>query len=136
VNGEVDNMRIDHVALWTTNLDRCTGFYARYFDVTVGATYVNAATGFESRFLTFAGGARIEVMTKATLSPADVTPGNDCVGYAHIAIAVGSERRVDDLCEKLKSDGVPILAAPRRTGDGYYECVTVDPDGNRVEITQ
>jgi lactoylglutathione lyase len=23
---------------------------------------------------------------------------------------------------------------PRRTGDGYYESVVVDPDGNRIEI--
>jgi lactoylglutathione lyase len=128
-------MHIDHIALWTPDLDRCTGFYARYFDVTVGAKYVNAATGFTSRFLTFADGARIEVMTKATLPPADATPGVARVGYAHVAIAVGSEQRVDELCGKLKSAGVPILDGPRRTGDGYYECVVLDPDGNRIEIT-
>ena len=23
---------------------------------------------------------------------------------------------------------------PRRTGDGYYESVIIDPDGNRIEI--
>ena len=26
-------------------------------------------------------------------------------------------------------------SGPRRTGDGYYECVVRDPEGNRVEIT-
>jgi hypothetical protein len=30
---------------------------------------------------------------------------------------------------------VAILDGPRRTGDGYYESVTLDPDGNRIEIT-
>jgi lactoylglutathione lyase len=25
--------------------------------------------------------------------------------------------------------------APRTTGDGYYEAVVLDPDGNRVELT-
>ena len=24
---------------------------------------------------------------------------------------------------------------PRTTGDGYYEAVVADPDGNRVELT-
>jgi lactoylglutathione lyase len=24
---------------------------------------------------------------------------------------------------------------PRRTGDGYYESVVLDPDGNRLELT-
>jgi lactoylglutathione lyase len=27
-----------------------------------------------------------------------------------------------------------VLDGPRRTGDGYYESVVLDPDGNRVEI--
>jgi len=32
-------------------------------------------------------------------------------------------------------DGVTVLDGPRRTGDGYYECVVLDPEGNRVEVT-
>jgi lactoylglutathione lyase len=24
---------------------------------------------------------------------------------------------------------------PRRTGDGYYESVVLDPEGNRLELT-
>ena len=31
-------------------------------------------------------------------------------------------------------DGHPVLDGPRRTGDGYYESVVLDPDGNRVEL--
>ena len=27
-----------------------------------------------------------------------------------------------------------IAGGPRRTGDGYYESVVFDPDGNRIEI--
>ena len=27
-----------------------------------------------------------------------------------------------------------MIDGPRRTGDGYYECVVRDPEGNRVEI--
>jgi lactoylglutathione lyase len=57
------------------------------------------------------------------------------MGLTHIAISVGSEQLVDALTQRLKDDGFPILDGPRRTGDGYYESVTLDPDGNRIEIT-
>lgn len=128
-------MRIDHIALWTTDLDRCARFYAHYFGVTVGAKYVNSAKGFESRFLTFDNGARIEAMRTTKLSPAVLEPGAERMGFTHIAISVGSEQQVDALFEKFRADGFPVVARPRRTGDGYYECVVLDPDGNRIEIT-
>jgi lactoylglutathione lyase len=28
---------------------------------------------------------------------------------------------------------VRVLDGPRRTGDGYYESVVLDPDGNRLD---
>jgi lactoylglutathione lyase len=57
------------------------------------------------------------------------------MGFTHLAIAVGSEQLVDELTQRIKDDGYPVLDGPRRTGDGYYERVVVDPDGNRIEIT-
>jgi lactoylglutathione lyase len=30
---------------------------------------------------------------------------------------------------------VAVESGPRDTGDGYYEAVVLDPDGNAVEIT-
>lgn len=56
-------------------------------------------------------------------------------GYAHIAFSVGSEQNVDEFARKLPMDGCRSIDGPRRTGDGYYECVFLDPEGNRVEIT-
>ena len=38
--------------------------------------------------------------------------------------------RVDELAAKLGA-----VDGPRTTGDGYYEAVVLDPDGNRVELT-
>jgi lactoylglutathione lyase len=63
------------------------------------------------------------------------TPGAQRMGLTHIAISVGSEEQVDTLTQRLKADGFSILDVPRRTGDGYYESVALDPDGNRIEIT-
>ncbi len=128
-------MRIDHIAVWTSDIDRCVAFYATYFGATAGERYRNAAKGFESRFLSFSSGARFEVMSTTTLRPVVIEPGAQRMGLTHFAIAVGSDDAVDRLAERLRADGHPILDGPRRTGDGYYESVTLDPDGNRIEIT-
>jgi lactoylglutathione lyase len=56
------------------------------------------------------------------------------MGLTHLALSVGSEERVNELTHRLRNDGYPVLDGPRRTGDGYYESVVLDPDGNRVEI--
>ncbi len=128
-------MRIDHVALWTTDIERCKAFYARYFAATGGAGYRNDAKGFESCFLSFADGTRIELMKTSQLNPVAIEPGAQRMGLTHLAISVGSEHLVDELTKRLKADGFPVLDGPRRTGDGYYESVVLDPDGNRIEIT-
>ena len=119
-------MRIDHVALWTTDLGRCTHFYVSYFGATAGARYV---------FLSFTDGARIEAMTTAALEPVVIEPGAQRMGLTHFAIALGSDRLVDELTARLRNDGYPVIDGPRRTGDGYYESVILDPDGNRIEIS-
>ena len=128
-------MRIDHVALWTTDLERCKQFYVTYFGAVAGAGYANMKKGFESCFLNFTDGARIEVMKTTSLTPVAIESGAQRMGLTHIAVSVGSEEHVDTLTQRLKADGFPILDGPRRTGDGYYESVVLDPDGNRIEIT-
>ena len=128
-------MHIGHVAFWTDDLGRLASFYATYFGATVGPQYVNAAKGFESRFLTLSDGARLELMRTTTLPLVSAPPGAHRHGLAHLAVCVGSEDAVDALTSRLQADGHAVLDGPRRTGDGYYESVVLDPDGNRVEIT-
>ncbi len=127
-------MKIEHVALWTDDLERLVAFYQRYFGATVADKYENERKGFESRFVSFETGARLELMRTTTLSPVRYEAGAQRMGLTHFAVSVGSQQRVDELTERLRTDGHAILDGPRRTGDGYYESVVLDPDGNRVEI--
>lgn len=57
------------------------------------------------------------------------------LGWAHLALSVGSEDAVIDMIETLRCAGVTIAGEPRTTGDGYFESVIVDPEGNQIEIT-
>jgi lactoylglutathione lyase len=127
-------MRLDHIAVWTHDLERLRNFYERYVEARAGALYRSALRpGFVSYFLRFPGcEARLELMTLPGLAPA---PNESTVGYTHIAIGVGSRAAVDALVGRMAAEGVPVVSEPRETGDGYYEAVVQDPDGNLVEIT-
>ncbi len=57
-------MHIDHVAIWTRDLEKVKDFYVRYFSCTAGALYVNPIKKFSSYFLSFQDGARIEIMNR------------------------------------------------------------------------
>jgi lactoylglutathione lyase len=127
-------VHIDHIALWTHDLDRCKRFYTAYFGATAAPNYLNPAKGFESCFLSFSDGARLEAM-KTNSVPLSAAPfGTQPYGLTHLAISVGSEDAVDALANRLRKEGIPVLDGPRRTGDGNYEAVILDPDGNRIEI--
>ena len=128
-------MQIEHIAIWTDQLEQLKDFYVRYFQAQVVNHYRNPGKQFESYFLSFASGARLELMHQPGRSGTCTNPGDDKLGYAHLSFATGSERAVDELTNLLRQDGVRILDEPRHTGDGYYESVVLDPDGNQVEIT-
>ncbi|WP_341678752.1 VOC family protein [Niveibacterium sp. SC-1] len=125
-------MRIEHLALWCHDIEAMRVFYETWFDGRSNARYDNPKKGFSSYFLSFGEGARLELMQRA-----DVTerPSSTPLGYAHIALTLGDEAAVDRLTETLRTAGVPVVDGPRRTGDGYYESVVLDPEGNRIELT-
>lgn len=40
------------------------------------------------------------------------------------------------MTERFRADKIQINGEPRTTGDGYYESVILDVEGNQVEITE
>lgn len=128
-------MHIEHVALWTTNLERLKAFYELYFQATAGNKYINPKRQFESYFLTFDSGARLELVQMPTISTLLNHADAQFTGYIHLALSVGSGAQVDALTVQLMDDGYRVVDGPRWTGDGYYESCVLDPDGNRIEIT-
>ncbi|HEX9012869.1 MAG TPA: VOC family protein [Anaerolineaceae bacterium] len=127
-------MYIHHIAIWTADLERLKHFYETYFGVSAGPKYANPSKGFESYFLTFASGARIELMHMPGIPTTQNDPITQASGLTHLSISTGSAEAVDELTARLARDGFRVASQPRRTGDGYYESVVLDPDGNRVEI--
>ena len=98
-------MKIEHIAIYTTDLERECAFFEKYF------------------------GARLEAMTRTECLKRP--RGRFTTGFSHIAISVWSKEKVS----RFKMDGFEIASPPRTTGDGYFESVVLDFDGNFVEIT-
>ena len=129
-------MTLEHVAIWTTQLEALKDYYIKYFDAKPNNRYTNHQKDFHSYFLSFASGARLELMCMPGI-PANQndTVQRQHLGIIHLAFGVDSVEEVEIKAKQLSADGFPILSGPRKTGDGYYEFGTLDPDQNRVEVT-
>ena len=126
-------MKIEHVAMYVNDLEAAKEFFVRYLGGRANDGYHNKTTDFRSYFLSFDGGARLEIMRK----PQMVDPEKDLnrTGFVHVAFSVGSKEKVDELTARLKADGFPVVSGPRTTGDGYYESCIVGIEDNQIEIT-
>ena len=129
-------MILDHAAIWTNDLERLKDYYVKYFNAVANDKYYNPAKNFESYFLAFESGTRLELMKR----PAIPENKNDTIvaqhtGLIHLAFGVATMEEVDSKAMELQDAGFRILSGPRRTGDGYYEFETLDPDNNRLEVT-
>jgi len=129
------NMKIDHVAIYVNNLEKTKEFYVKYFQAKTNEKYHNKNTGLQTYFLSFPDSeTRLEIMTRPELSGREDRAMNE--GFIHLAFSVGSKEKVDELTERLVKDGFRCLSGPRTTGDGYYESVVEDCEGNLLEITE
>ncbi|MEM9328677.1 MAG: VOC family protein [Bacteroidota bacterium] len=127
-------MKIEHLAIWAKDLEGMRVFYQQFFDFESNDMYHNPAKGFRSYFLSFGEGARIEIMHREDVEEGG-EPNANRIGLAHFAISLGSRERVDELTEQIRSAGYKVVGEPRTTGDGYYESVIEDPEGNHIELT-
>jgi lactoylglutathione lyase len=127
-------MNIHHIALWTNNLEEMKEFYTRYFRCKSNSKYTNSRTGFESYFLEFDTGIKIELMKMESIPENKNDIKRQNLGLIHFAISTGTREQVIALTRKIKDNGYTILSEPRETGDGYFESCILDPEGNRVEI--
>ncbi|MFC1862461.1 VOC family protein [Thermodesulfobacteriota bacterium] len=128
-------MRIEHIAIWATDLEKLKDFYITYFNASPNEKYINKEKNFESYFLSFESGARLELMKMPTIPDSKDDPYKQFKGFIHLAISVGTKDDVNSITDKLKRDGFEIIEEPKETGDGYYESTVLDPEGNRIEIT-
>jgi len=128
-------LKIEHIAIWVNDLEVMKSFYETYFSARAGKIYHNSTKNFKSYFLSFEDGCRLELMHKPEIPQNLNDTKDESIGFIHFAMSVGSKSEVDNLTKKLKRDGYQIMGEPRTTGDGYYESVILDPEGNRIEIT-
>jgi lactoylglutathione lyase len=124
-------LRVDHVALWVADLERMRAFYVEVLGGTSGPRYENPRTGFRSYFVAF-GDCRVELMWQP--GSGDGSAGGGRLGYAHLAMSADGREGVDARVADLRARGIRVVGEPRVTGDGYYEAVVEDPEGNRIEI--
>jgi lactoylglutathione lyase len=129
-------MIIDHVAIWTPQLEKLKNFYVKYFNGRANEKYLNKENNFESYFVSFDSGTRLELMQKPGIPPnLNDTVGKQHQGIIHFSFGLENMNLVDEKLNELKKDGFKILRGPRKTGDGYYEFETLDPDNNRIEVS-
>ncbi len=126
-------MRIEHAAMYVRDLEKEKEFFVKYLEAVPNEGYHNRNTDFQSYFLTFEGGARLELMTRPELTEEGKDPMR--IGLAHLAFSVGSREKVDKLTERLRGDGYEVVSGPRTTGDGYYESCILAVENNLIEVT-
>lgn len=128
-------MRIEHIAIWTNELEWLKAFYFSYFQAAVGKKYYNPGKQFEACFLRFSNGAHLELMSAPDIQGRPGISLDKLAGLTHISISCGSRDQVDLLTERIRNDGYQVLVEPHLPGDDYYENVVLYPDGNQIEIT-
>ena len=107
-------MKINHIAIYTDDLERMKVFYETYFNASANQGYHNTNTELRTYFLSFEDNTRLELMTRPNLTQQLKVPLQ--TGYIHLAFSVGSKDKVDSLTATLEKDGYTVFSNPRTTG--------------------
>jgi hypothetical protein len=124
-------MKLHHIAIWTFRLEELKEFYVRFLGGKSNEKYVNPKKGFESYFISFGEGPSLELMSRPDVQNTVVEENR--VGLTHLAFTFPGQEEVLRFTEEMRSEGYTIAGEPRTSGDGYFESVILDPDGNRIE---
>ena len=120
-------IKIEHVAIWSNDIERLRLFYEKYFNAHANDRYFNPQKQLQTYFLSFQDGARLEIMQRSEVQAGQRIQYQ--AGYTHLAFSLGSKEEVDQLTELLAKEGYQTIDGPRTTGD------VLDPDGNHLELT-
>lgn len=124
---------IAHVSIWSKDVEALRNFYTAYFECQVQDLYFHKTMLFKSYYLTFPSGAKLELIPGAMQIKPDQHSKEP--GFSQLAISVGSKSRLYKLYMKLLSTEAPVLRHPVKGDDGYYELVLLDPEQNRIAVT-
>src|SRR5699024_12114442 len=102
-------MNIEYIGMWVKDIEQTRRFYVTYFEASANNLYHNEKKGFKSYFLTFASGARLEIMHRDDIKEA----AGELFGYAHLAMSVGDKDDVDHFTKRLTDDGYDLLEIGR-----------------------
>lgn len=126
-------MKITHIAIWTKQLEEMKDFYLKYFGGQSNEKYTNSTKGFESYFINFSGEATLEIMRSTHINKKKNVTEKE-LGLCHFAFELDTRSKVDQLTHKIEIDGYHVVSRPRVTGDGFYESVILDIEGNCIEL--
>jgi lactoylglutathione lyase len=124
--------QIEHIALATNDLECLSDFYQQ-LGAMASPLFTNPETGVRSCVLDFCG-VRLELVERSG-SWEDAAGGGLSSRLVHLGFALGSADAVDELSGVFAAAGHRVLEPPHRIGEqGHYECVVLDPEGNRLKL--
>lgn len=124
-------MKLHHIAIWTFRLEELKDFYVRFLGGKSNEKYINPKKGFESYFISFEEGPTLELMSRGDVQNTPIEENK--LGLTHLAFMFPGKEEILRFTEEMRSNGYTIAGEPRTSGDGYFESVILDPDGNRIE---
>lgn len=127
-------MKIEHLAIWVNDLEKAKAFYLRFFDAVSNKKYHNPKKQFTSYFISFSSGCRLELMHRPDVAELRKSLGAEIMGLTHFAVQLRDKDAVNTKTEEFRAAGYTVAGEPRTTGDGYYESVILDGEGNRIEL--
>jgi catechol 2,3-dioxygenase-like lactoylglutathione lyase family enzyme len=127
-------MRIQHVGLVVSDLDRSRAFYAGPLGLEEVPRPANFT--FHGAWFRF-GGTELHLLSDAHATggagQADPGAGKERGMTHHLAFEVDD---LDAACARLAEHGVALEGGPMPRGDGYVQVFFLDPDGHVLELFQ